>query len=39
MSKVVDVGVDKFDFSIVKGNILHKVYDCDVDRIVDSKIT
>ena len=39
MSKVIDVGIDKFDFSIVKGNILHKIYDCDVDRISDSKIT
>ena len=39
MSKVIDVGIDKFDFSIVKGNILHKIYDCDVDRVSDSKIT
>lgn len=39
MSKVIEAGIDKFDFSIVKGNILHKVYDCDVDRIADSKIT
>lgn len=39
MSKVLDIGIDKFDFSIVKGNILHKVYDCDVDRIADAKIT
>lgn len=39
MSEVLKAGIDKFDFSAVKGNILHKVYDVDVDRLSDSKIT
>lgn len=30
--------IDHYDFSQVKGNILHKVYDIEVDRLVDSKI-
>lgn len=28
-----------FDFSIVKGNIVHKTYDIEVDRIEDAKIS
>lgn len=39
MSKILNIGIDKFDFSIVKGNIIHKIYDIDVDRVSDSKIT
>lgn len=39
MSKILEKGIDKFDFSMVKGNIIHKIYDVDVDRISDSKIT
>lgn len=31
MSKILEAGIDKFDFSIVRGNIIHKVYDVDVD--------
>ena len=31
--------VDNFDFSCVKGNIIHKVYDVDVDRILDAKVS
>ncbi len=38
MSKVID-DVDGYDFSKVRGNIVHKVYDCDVDRLVDAKIS
>lgn len=38
MSDVVD-NFDKFDFSIVKGNILHKIYDVEVDNVMDAKIS
>lgn len=38
MSKIVDC-VDNFDFSCIKGNIVHKIYDVDVDRAVDAKIS
>ena len=38
MSDVIN-NFDKFDFSIVKGNILHKIYDIEVDNIVDAKIS
>lgn len=31
--------IDNFDFSIVKGNIIHKVYDCDISVQDDAKIT
>lgn len=29
---------DTFDFSIVKGNIVHKIYDVEVDRVTDASI-
>ena len=38
MSTVIK-DVDNFDFSCVKGNIIHKVYDVDVDRILDAKVS
>ena len=38
MSKIVK-DVDKFDFSCVKGNIIHKVYDVEVDRRLDAKVS
>lgn len=38
MSEVIK-DFDNFDFSIVKGNILHKVYDIEVDNAVNAKIT
>ena len=38
MSKVV-ADVDNFDFSCVKGNIIHRVYDVEVDRVLDAKIS
>ena len=38
MSKIVK-DVDKFDFSCVKGNIIHKVYDVEVDRLLDAKVS
>ena len=28
-----------FDFSCVKGNIIHKIYDVEVDRVLDAKIS
>lgn len=37
MSAIVS-DVDKFDFSVVKGNIVHKTYDVEVDRATDAKI-
>ena len=37
MSKIVE-NIDNFDFSVVKGNIVHKLYDVNVDRVLDSKI-
>ena len=30
MSSIVEAGIDKFDFSAMKGCILHKVYDCEL---------
>ena len=38
MSKIVK-DIDSFDFSCVKGNIIHKIYDLDVDILVDAKIS
>lgn len=38
MSKVCQ-DYSNYDFSIVKGNILHKVYDVEVDRVLDAKIS
>lgn len=38
MSQVVE-NFETFDFNIVKGNILHKIYDVEVDRILDAKIS
>lgn len=29
----------KFDFKIVKGNIVHKIYDVEIDNILDAKIS
>ena len=36
MSEIVNN--KNYDFSIIKGNIIHKVYDIDIDQITDSKI-
>lgn len=38
MSKVI-ANLDAFDFSCVKGNIIHRVYDVEVDRVLDAKIS
>lgn len=38
MSEIVK-DISKFDFNIVKGNIIHKIYDVDVDPKDDAKIT
>ena len=37
MSDVIE-DPDTFDFSIVKGNIVHKIYDVEVDRVADASI-
>lgn len=38
MSEVIEK-IDTFDFSIIKNNILHKIYDIEVDNILDAKIS
>lgn len=38
MSRIVK-NFDGFDFSVVAGNIVHKIYDIEVDRVLDAKIT
>jgi len=38
MSHVIK-DIDGFDFSIVKGNIVHKIYDVEVDRVTDARIS
>lgn len=38
MSRIVK-DIDGFDFSVVIGNIVHKIYDVEVDRVLDAKIT
>ena len=38
MSDILLHGVDKFNFSVVTGNIVKKIYDCEVDRVVDGEI-
>lgn len=39
MSDVLKEGIDKFDFSRYSGQIVRKVYDVEVDRVLDGKIT
>lgn len=38
MSEVMK-DIEAFDFSVVKGNIVHKIYDVEVDRIADASIS
>jgi hypothetical protein len=38
MSEVAK-NIDCFDFSIIKNNILHKIYDIEIDNIIDAKIS
>lgn len=38
MSKIAD-DISSFDFSIVTGNIVHRIYDREIDRVLDAKIT
>ena len=38
MSQIIGKGIDKFDFSIVKGNIIKKVFDQDIDKLTESRI-
>ena len=39
MSDILKEGIDKFDFSRYSGQIVRKVYDVEVDRVLDGKIT
>ena len=38
MSEVA-ANFDSFDFSIVKGNILHTIYDVEIENAIDAKIS
>ena len=38
ISEVLEKGIDEFDFSIVKGNFVQKVYDVEVDLVSETKI-
>lgn len=38
ISDILKKGISKFDFSIVKGNIVQKIYDADVDLKTDTDI-
>lgn len=38
MSDVLKTGIDDFDFSIVRGNFVQKIYDVDVDMSLETKI-
>ena len=39
ISAVINQGVDSYDFTQVKGNIIQKVYDVEIDRKDDAKIS
>ena len=39
ISDVINQGVDSYDFTQVKGNIIQKVYDVEIDRKDDAKIS
>lgn len=38
MSEILEKGIDSFDFSVVAGNIVQKIYDVDVDMVSETKI-
>ena len=38
MSEILKKGIDSYDFSVCRGNIIHRVYDTEVDRVDDVKI-
>lgn len=38
MSEILNNGIDNFDFSIVKNNIVQKIYDIDIDLANEAKI-
>lgn len=38
MSEVAK-NIDCFDFSVIKNNILHKIYDVEIDNVTDAKIS
>jgi len=39
LSEVMKAGLDNYDFSKVRGNILHKVYDIEVSPQDDVKVS
>ena len=36
ISEILDKGIDKFPFEIVKGNIIRKIYDVDIDKLTEA---
>ena len=38
ISEILQQGIDQFDFSIVSGNIIKKIYDKEIDNIMEFKI-
>lgn len=38
ISKILEVGISKFDFSIIKGNIIKRIYDVDISKKDELKI-
>lgn len=38
ISEILEKGIDEFDFSVVKGNFVQKIYDVDVDMVSETKI-
>lgn len=39
LSEVIKAGLDNYDFSPVRGNILHKVYDIEVSPQDDARVS
>lgn len=38
MSDILNAGIDNYDFSQIRGNIIQKIYDIDIDRNIEAKI-
>ena len=38
MSEILKAGIDEFDFSVCSGNIVHRIYDVEVDRVDETRI-
>lgn len=39
ISSILDVGIDKYDYSVVANNIVQKIYDVDINMVDDQQIT